>query len=146
MQNMKPNKKKILISYDVEQIKEEVQQDEDKGTDMSEKNIEIIEIESKNEIEEIQNKLTETERERDELREQMQRLAAELENFRRRSLKEKREMLEYANERLLFDLLPVLDDFSNAIESGNLNSDYSALLQGFELINQKIIKLFETQG
>ncbi|MGA2296288.1 MAG: nucleotide exchange factor GrpE [FCB group bacterium] len=138
--------KKDLTNFDVEQAKDETEKDEEKGKEMSEKNIEITEVVQGNELELIQNKLAETEQERDDLKEQMQRLAAELENFRRRSLKEKREMLDYANERLLFDLLPILDDFSAAIEAGNQNSDYSALLKGFELIYQKLIKLFESAG
>jgi molecular chaperone GrpE len=88
----------------------------------------------------------EIEKERDELKEQLLRVAAELENFRRRALKEKREMLDYANERLLFNLLPLLDDFGKASEAGKKATDCESLLQGIDLIYQKALKLFENEG
>ena len=112
---------------------------------------ETIEVKSQAEPVESQaetepDKLSEAIKERDELKDQLKRLAAELENFRRRSLKEKRELIDYANERLLFDMLPLLDDFSAAIEAGKQNTDYEALLKGFDLIFQKANKLFENAG
>lgn len=90
--------------------------------------------------------IKELEKEKDDLKEQLLRVAAELENFRRRALKEKREMLDYANERVLFNLLPILDDFGIAIEAGKKSTDCNAMLQGIELIYQKALRLFENEG
>lgn len=84
--------------------------------------------------------------ERDELREQLKRLAAELENFRRRSLREKQEMIDYANERLLYKMLQLIDDISSAIEAGRQSSDIESLLKGIDMINAKALKLFEDAG
>ncbi|TAL68855.1 MAG: nucleotide exchange factor GrpE [Bacteroidetes bacterium] len=88
----------------------------------------------------------ELEKERDELKDQILRAIAELENYRRRVLKEKREMLDYANERLLLNLLPILDDLGNAVEAGKKAVDCESMLTGLDLIYQKAQKLFENEG
>ena len=98
------------------------------------------------EIIEIVEKYEELQKEREELLDQLKRKTAEMDNLRRRSLKEKQEMIEYANERLLFKFLTILDDFGNALEAGKKSNDYTALLTGLEMIQQKSIKLFEEAG
>ncbi len=98
------------------------------------------------EIAEMAAKLEAAEKEKEELREQVRRSYADLENFRRRSLKEKQELIDYANERLLFKLLALLDDMGNAIDAGRKSEDYEALLTGIEMIYQKSLKLFEESG
>lgn len=95
---------------------------------------------------ELAAKLETAEREKEELREQVKRSYAELENFRRRSLKEKQELIDYANERLLFKMLALLDDMGNALDAGRKSEDYQALLTGIEMIHQKSLKLFEESG
>lgn len=86
------------------------------------------------------------EKERDDLKEQVMRIAAELDNMRRRSLKEKNDLIDYANKRLLNNLLPIIDDFDKALASGKQNSDTASLLQGLELIYSKAVKTFEQEG
>jgi molecular chaperone GrpE len=100
----------------------------------------------KDELNQLYNKLDEITKERDELKDRLLRTSAEFENFRRRTLKEKQELTEYANERLLFKFLAFLDDCSTAIDAGKKSSDYQALLDGLELIYQKTQKLFEEAG
>lgn len=95
---------------------------------------------------ELVEKFDKTVKERDELKDQLKRLAAEMENIRRRTIKEKQEMVDYANERLLFKMLPLMDDFSAAIEAGSTSTDYEALLRGIELIASKLEKVFEEAG
>src|SRR5438270_3359144 len=55
--------------------------------------------------------------ERDELFDRLQRLAAEFDNFRKRSAREAAATIERANERLVKELLPVLDDLGRALEA-----------------------------
>jgi molecular chaperone GrpE len=81
-------------------------------------------------------------KERAELQEQLKRMAAEMDNFRKRTLREKQELIDYANERLLYNLLPLLDDMQAAIDAGRQGSDYDALLKGLEMIHAKAVKLF----
>jgi molecular chaperone GrpE len=85
-------------------------------------------------------------KERDELKDALVRKVAELENLRKRSIREKQEMIEYANERLLFRFLELLDDMSNAVDAGKKSDDYATLLQGLEMIHSKAVKFFEDNG
>jgi molecular chaperone GrpE len=109
-------------------------------------NIEKDEPESISITMELENKLAEADREREELKDQLKRVAAELDNVRRRSIREKREIIDYANERLLFNLLPLLDDMEAALEAGKQKPDYDSLLKGIEMIYMKAKKLFEDAG
>lgn len=72
------------------------------------------------------------------------RLYAEFDNFRRRSSKEKLEMIQSANEQLLKALLPVADDFERAEKSFKERNDKEA--EGFFLIQNKFKKTLEQQG
>jgi molecular chaperone GrpE len=103
-------------------------------------------LESNDLQKELEDKINELTKERDDFKEKLLRSAAEMENLRRRTNKEKQEMLEYGNERLLFKLLEILDLMEKAIESGGQSSDYDALYNGIVLIYQKAAKLFEDSG
>jgi len=72
------------------------------------------------------------------------RLYAEFENHRRRTAKEKLEMIQGANEHLLKVLLPVLDDFERAEKSFKDKNDKSS--EGFFLIQNKFKKILEHYG
>jgi molecular chaperone GrpE len=72
------------------------------------------------------------------------RLYSEFENFRRRTAKEKLELVQSANEQLLKALLPVLDDFERAEKSAREKNEQST--EGFLLISAKYKKTLETYG
>ena len=72
------------------------------------------------------------------------RLYSEFENFRRRTAKEKLEMVQSANEQLLKSLLPVADDFERAEKSFKDQTDSNA--EGFFLIQNKFKKVLELYG
>jgi molecular chaperone GrpE len=81
-----------------------------------------------------------------ELRELSLRKTAELENFRRRSIKEKSDLIEYANEKLLTNLVEILDDLS-AANNVNVNSDVAeSIKKGIELVYNKAKKMFDEAG
>ena len=69
------------------------------------------------------------------------RLYAEFDNFRRRSAKEKLEMIQSANEQLIKSLLPVIDDFERAEKSFKDKNDKES--EGFFLIQNKFKKILE---
>ena len=71
------------------------------------------------------------------------RLYSEFENFRRRTAKEKLEMIQSANEQLLKDLLPILDDFERAEKSFKANNQDA---EGFALIQAKFKKVLDLYG
>lgn len=72
------------------------------------------------------------------------RLYSEFENFRRRTAKEKLEMIHSANEQLLKNLLPVVDDFDRAEKSLKEKNDKD--LEGIFLIQNKFKKILEQHG
>lgn len=72
------------------------------------------------------------------------RLYSEFENFRRRTSKEKLDLISTANKDLMSDLLPVLDDFERAM--GADTEDLKAFKEGITLIQQKLNKSLEQKG
>jgi molecular chaperone GrpE len=80
-----------------------------------------------------------------EQKEKFIRLYSEFENFRRRTAKEKLELIQTANEQLIKTLLPVIDDFDRAEKSFKDKSDDKEL-EGFFLIHNKFKKILEQSG
>lgn len=74
------------------------------------------------------------------------RLYSEFENFRRRTAKEKLELIQSANEQLIVTLLPVADDFSRAEKAFQNRENKDQDLEGFLLIYNKFKKVLEQAG
>lgn len=74
------------------------------------------------------------------------RLYADFENLRKRSAKEKLDILQSANGNLIKELLPIVDDFDRAIANNKESDDIEAVKEGFNLINDKFFKTLEKQG
>ena len=75
------------------------------------------------------------------------RLYSEFENFRRRTSKEKLELISTANAELIFDMLPVVDDFERAIQSlENHEENSESALEGINLIYNKFISILNQKG
>ncbi len=74
------------------------------------------------------------------------RLYSEFENFRRRTSKEKLDLINTANEKLLVDLLPVIDDFERAEKSMEEETEVEVMKEGFQLISNKLLKLLAQKG
>lgn len=74
------------------------------------------------------------------------RLAAEFDNFRRRTSKEKAELIKNGGEKTITAILPIIDDMERAIDNAHKSEDVKALLEGLELIYQKFIKLLGQEG
>lgn len=71
--------------------------------------------------------------------EKMLRAVADLENYKKRALKEKEEVQKFGSEKLLKDFLPVVDNFDRALEHARTSGDLESLKKGVEMIR----KLFE---
>jgi molecular chaperone GrpE len=74
------------------------------------------------------------------------RLSAELENYKKRAEKEKGETYKFANENILKDLLPVLDNLERALEHGRETGNLKALLDGIELTHKSFWTVLEKYG
>ena len=81
-----------------------------------------------------------------ELNDRFLRLYAEFENFRKRTNKERLDMITNANAELLKDLIPIIDDFERAIANNESSEDIVAIKEGFSLIYNKYKGIMETKG
>lgn len=73
------------------------------------------------------------------------RLYAEFDNYKRRSVKEKAEILQTAGKDVMLALLPVIDDFDRAHKSEH-SPDFEAYKKGIELIHQKFANILQARG
>ena len=74
------------------------------------------------------------------------RTAAEFDNYRKRTIKEKAELIKNGGEKTISAILPVIDDFERAISNIDKTDDREAVRQGIELIYQKFLKTLSQQG
>lgn len=73
-------------------------------------------------------------------------LMAEFDNFRKRTLKEKMEIMKNGAEKAMGDILPVIDDFERALQAMNGQTDVEGLKEGVEIIYNKFIKYLKDNG
>ena len=81
-----------------------------------------------------------------ELKNQLLYKVAEFENYRKRTLKERAELILNGGEKFITSILPILDDMERAIENGAKTDDPEVLREGMTLIHQKFMKTLESQG
>jgi len=95
-----------------------------------------------------------------DLNDQYLRKAADFENFRKRMIREKQEITDFANQNLLLDLVPVIDDFERAIKSAETSdfksaNDFASFFQGVTMIEKQLstqleskwgLKRFDSEG
>jgi molecular chaperone GrpE len=91
-------------------------------------------------------KLAEAEKQADTYKDMLYRKAAEFENFKKRAENEIGSVVKYANESLIGDLLPVLDDFERSLKAAKTSKEFDSLYRGIELIYQKLVKNLEKRG
>ena len=102
-------------------------------------NAETAPTEEVSEIEQLQAKVAELEARVAELEDLKLRQMAEFDNFRRRTNKEKLELMTTAGERIFKDMLPLVDDFERAKVAMEKTDDIEAVRQGIELIYSKFV-------
>lgn len=82
----------------------------------------------------------------DELNDKYLRLFSDFDNFRRRSIKEKSELTKTASEEIMIKLLDVVDDFERAIDIATKSKENIQVVEGIQLIYNKLIKLLLQKG
>lgn len=95
---------------------------------------------------EEQDPLEKAQKEIEELKTQLLYKVAEFDNYRKRTLKERAELILNGGEKFITAILPILDDMERAIENGEKTDDPAVLREGMELIHQKFMKTLEGQG
>jgi molecular chaperone GrpE len=74
------------------------------------------------------------------------RALAELDNQRKRSMREKEELQKYANERLILEILPVIDNFERAIDAGKQADNVAQMVDGVKMILKQLREILEKEG
>ena len=105
-----------------------------------------VETQEISEPQEIQKDETEILKERiAELEDKNLRMMAEFDNFRRRTNKEKLDLMATAGERIFVEMLPLVDDFERAVAVMDKTNDIDAVREGIKLIQQKFLSFLEKQ-
>lgn len=74
------------------------------------------------------------------------RLMADFDNYRKRTIKEKADLIKNAGERIITDFLPIIDNFERALNSMKTAEDVEAVRQGVELIYNQIMSMMKANG
>ena len=82
----------------------------------------------------------------DELKDKYLRLYSEFENYRRRTSKEKIDLIKTASEELMREILPVIDDFERAFKASENEEDGAKVREGNQLVFHKLVKILENKG
>lgn len=132
------------MKEDQEEIMEkDIKDTLDNNQEQDQENVEV----DINEVDESTvDEISQLETELEESKDKFLRLFSEFENFRRRTAKEKVELIQSANADLIGSILPVLDDFTRALSSVNEDTDLNTVIEGVDLINQKLGKVLEQNG
>ena len=96
--------------------------------------------------EQLLKELDEKQKEVDELKDKHLRLSAEFDNYRKRTLKEKAELIKNGAEKTLTAILPILDDFERALKNLEASEETKAMYEGVELIFNKFNKVLNQEG
>ncbi len=81
----------------------------------------------------------------DEVDDRLLRLAADFENYKKRAARERDEYVTFANERLIKELLPVLDDLERALQAATEHEE-AKLEEGVELVHRSLASLLARNG
>lgn len=96
--------------------------------------------------EQLANMLAEAQQMVNEERDKYLRLSAEFDNYRKRTLKEKAEIIKNGSEKTLTAILPVLDDFERALKNMETSEEAKSMKEGVELIFGKFLKILGQEG
>jgi len=132
---------KDIEIQDEETLNEAPAEDTDKASATEENATEEAteEVEEKDPLEKAQDEIA-------DLKDKWLRSVAEFENYRKRTLKERAELILNGGEKVITAILPILDDMERAIENGAKTDDPEVLREGMTLIHQKFMKTLESQG
>lgn len=114
--------------------------------DIMEEQVEDLEEESQETKCDCSEELEQLERDKAQLSQQLLRLKADFDNFRRRTQSQMEEITNNANQHLLKDLLPVLDNFERALATENTSQKQDAFFQGMEMVYEGLMAALSEHG
>ena len=142
---MSENKKQDEQTQEQEQNTEATAQDTAAATDNAPaQDAENTDEQAANESEETpEDKIAQLTKQIEDEKKEYLFLMAEFDNFRKRTIREKAELIRNGAEKALGDILPIVDDFERAIKANENADDIDAVKEGFSLIYNKFIKYLE---
>lgn len=148
----KKRNKKNKKNNDMSQTTEKKQQEELQNEQLEENNVaeEQLQPETEKELsteEKLQLQLDEAEEKLANQQDKLLRQMAEFDNYRKRTLKEKAELIKNGGEKTISTILPIIDDLERALQNmQSENEEVKALFEGVELIYNKLLKLLQQEG
>ncbi|ROT04873.1 nucleotide exchange factor GrpE [Muribaculaceae bacterium Isolate-104 (HZI)] len=137
----KQNKAKAEAAEESAEIMDNVPEATEEG-----ESPESIENAEMSEIEILAGQLAEEKQKVEKEKKEYLFLMAEFDNFRKRTVKEKSDIIKNATESAMKGILPIVDDFERGIEANKSTDDPETLRQGMELIYNKFVKFLEQNG
>lgn len=126
-----------------EEILDYIGESVDETENMSDQDIENAEM---SEIDRLAKELAEEKLNVEKEKKEYLFLMAEFDNFRKRTLKEKSDIIRNANEQSMKGLLPIVDDFERGLDATKDVDDPNAIREGMEIIYNKLVKYLEQNG
>mgnify|MGYP003381949644 FL=1 len=112
----------------------------------SEHGLHDTDADSREDISELNSQLMAARADAADLKDKWLRLNAEFDNFRKRTAKERIDLIQFAGENTLKNLLPVLDDMDRAIANNEATAEIAVVKEGFHLIRSKLVSILGSQG
>ncbi len=118
---------------------------------MDEEKKENIEVEIEDSSEEVENKEEQNPSEDEKSKEKqyyerLLYLTAEFDNYKKRVRKEKADYVKFSTERLIKEIIPVLDNFERALEKGTNSDDMKSFIDGIRLIYNQLVGVLKKEG
>ena len=124
-------------------LEQEVLTEEQVAEENTEEEVQEDQTEEVSQEEILQAKVSELEAANAELKDQMLRRQAELENYRKRLIRDKEEAVQFANESLIRDILGFLDNMERALTAAKNGGDVNALIEGFEMTQNQLLSTLD---
>ena len=125
---------------------EEILKDQQAEETAENKTAEQTSEEQATQEEKLQKQLEEAQQTIEDQKDKYLRLSAEFDNYRKRTLKEKAELIKNGGEKAISAILPILDDLERALTNMKKLDDIQAMYDGIDLIHQKFLKTLAQEG
>lgn len=124
---------------------------EAKDEELKVKNKEIEDLKGKatsleSKVKELEEQLSTSDKEAEEYLDHLRRMKADFENYKKRMLKERQKIVNWAIEDLIKEFLPVVDDMERALDSSRESEQISSLLEGVEMVYNQFKELLKKKG
>ena len=149
---MENNQEEMIQDEQVQnpEVQEEVQEntdnlaDNEENTDKGKKSFfSKKKDKDKMKIQDLEKEIEQLKAEKAELNDRFLRLFSEFDNYKKRVSKEKLDLISTASEKVLVNLLPVIDDFERAIAANEKVDDVDSIKEGFNLIYNKLVQMMK---